>query len=348
MIARRIAPSRRLLAWTMGPLVGGMALGLAATTPALSQSIEWKMGVFTGPKHIWTVTARAISEDIAKASGGRLTIKVFDSGTLATGPGTLDAIQKGVMDAGSYIFTYSSFNQRPFFMLGGMPFVYRDAAGFNDAWTKESTLLDLANEQAVGYGYDNIQFMNAFYSGFAKLGFKDKSPKVPADLKGLKIRGTGVYLPVIEAYGAAAVSIITPEVYGGIQRGLIDGAMGLNTNWVNWKWSEPANYLVDYNFAVVAQAFTVNKKSLEALPDDLKALVGIYGKMFAAQMNTYYMELDAKAPHLLDGQMELYKPTAAEAKLWAEPKDGILKRWKEAVGEELANKALAVVDKYNK
>jgi TRAP-type C4-dicarboxylate transport system substrate-binding protein len=326
----------------------GLPLWVAAQSSSQAHPIELKFGLFTAPNHPITLMTREISNEVEKTTNGRVIVKVFDSGILGTGPGTLDAIQKGVMDIGTYVWTYAPMKQMPFLMAGGLPFVYRDGAGFIDAWVKEDKLTTMANEYVHKYGYDNVLFMATYFNGFGKMGFRDKEVKVPADLKGLKIRGTGTYIKIIESYKATAVTINSPDVYGALERGLIDGAMGLYTNWVNWKWMEPSKYLLDFNFAPVGAAITMNKTSWAKLPDRDKKLVGEYIKKLQAAENKYYIDLEESGEKAVKKHMKVYEPTPEQRKLWSAPKDAIIGEWLKAAGEKAGNEALAVIEKYNR
>ena len=337
-----------IIALALSLVLISLPLSAVAQSSSQAQPIELKFGLFTAPKHPITSMTREISSEVEKTTNGRVIVKVFDSGILGTGPGTLDAIQKGVMDIGTYVWTYAPMKQMPFLMAGGLPFVYRDGNGFIDAWAKEDQLTTMANEFVHKYGYNNVLFMATYFNGFGKMGFRNKEVKVPADLKGLKIRGTGTYIKIIESYKATAVTISSPEVYGALERGLIDGAMGLYTNWVNWKWMEPSKYLLDFNFAPVGAAITMNKTSWAKLSDQDKKLVGEYIKKLQTAENKFYIDLEKSGENDVKKYMKVYEPTPEERKLWSAPKNTIVGEWLKAVGEESGNKALAVIEKYNR
>jgi C4-dicarboxylate-binding protein DctP len=338
--------SRRLFAVSFLSAAAGAALG--AFAPAAAQSLELKHGTFLPPRHPSTQTMRSSADMLAAMTDGRVKVKVFDSSTLAKSTDQLDAVQRGVMDLGRYIFTYSSLKQRPFYMVGSIPFLYRDGAGFIQAWTSDPTLMEMANAYAPKYGYDNVILFDVSYSGFARVALRNKEARTPSDLKGLKIRGTGTYIAIVESYGGSAVTIDTPEVYGALERGLIDGAIGLNTNWINFKWAEPATYLIDYNLAPVGATLALSKTTWTKLSDRDKGLFRYYAKYMAAELTNQYLQEDVSGNNILASQVKIYTPTSEEKKLWDAPRGKVVDEWIKVIGDADGRKAIAIIEKYNK
>lgn len=335
----KLASSIRVFMFAGGALLAGNAVA--------QQPIELKLGTFTGPQHPVTAVLRETAATAEKVTNGRVKVRVFDSGTLGTGLGTLDAVQRGVMDLGNYVWTYASMKRLPFLAIGGLPYVYRDGKGYADAWEKDPYLLKTANEHVVEKGYDNVFFAAPYYSGFARIGFKTAEPKVPNDIKNLKIRGTGTYNEIVESYGAVVVTIATPEVYGALERGIIDGAVGLDTNWTNWRWMEQAKYLLDFAIAPVGGSIAVNKAAWSKIsPEDQKKLEA-YFQDVQAGLNKYYQTLDETENRQLATRMKIYRPTAEERKLWGAPKNRIVGDWLAAVDPEQGKAAMAVIEKFN-
>jgi TRAP-type C4-dicarboxylate transport system substrate-binding protein len=333
--------------FNLSGVVAALAI-VASTTAHAQQPLVLKFGTFLGPRHPAVKMFKTNAEQVDKDTGGRVQVRVYDSGTLAGGPQTLDAVQKGVMDIGFYVWTYAPLGQLPLLTIGGLPYIYRDGQGYVDAWTKDDTLLNAVNKQVAERGYTNTFFVAPYFSGFARMGFRGHEPKVPADIKGLKIRGTGTYNDVTKAYGAVAVTIQTPEVYNALQSGLIDGAVGLASNWINFRWKEPAGYLLDFRIAPVGGALAVNKATWSKLSDKDKSALK---KMFDADqagMNKYYVKLESDQMELVKGDMKIYVPTDEQLKLWRQPKKHIMDQWLKAAGPDAGKALIAVVEKYNK
>ena len=190
-------------------------------------------------------------------------------------------------------------------------------------------------------------FFDVSYTGFARIALRNKTAKVPGDLRGLKIRGTGTYIDIIKSYGAAAVTIDTPQVYGALERGLIDGAVGLNTNWINFKWAEPATYLVDVNLAPVGATLAVSKTAWNKLSARDQKLFRVYAQMQAAELTNQYLREEISGNNIIGRKLTIYQPTAAEKKQWNALRGEAVEAWTKVVGAEVSAKAMAIVEKYN-
>jgi TRAP-type C4-dicarboxylate transport system substrate-binding protein len=233
-------------------------------------------------------------------------------------------------------------------MFGSFPFIFRDSSGYIDAFTKEDTLEKLATDYLAEVGYKNVLVTGTYYVGFYQMGFKNKEPKVPSDLKGLKVRSLGAIQPFFDRYGITSVNVNTPDVYDSLERGLIDGAIGVYSNWVDWGWGEPATYLVDVNLAAVGLYFAVSKASLAGLRPDDRAVVEKFLKSLQEALNAEYVKSDQTYKTTITARqlMKIYSPNAQETKAWFESRDEVVQKWVKDVGPRGAQ-ALKVIEKYN-
>ena len=126
---------------------------------------------------------------------------------------------------------------------------------------------------AWAYLNDLHEKLGIYY--LARLGLDVKfhlyliKPIKAADLKGLNIRVSPMYLQVVKALGGNPVVIPPTEVYTGLQRGVVDGycwpAMGIK----DWGWEKLTKYVVDPGFYRVPNPLLVNLKTWNKLPKKL-------------------------------------------------------------------------------
>jgi len=324
--------------------------GFLAASAAEAQVVELKLQFFQASQQVGPRLVRALSPRVEKITEGRVKISVFDSGTLSKGPQMFDAVEKGVVDIGAWAFSFASAKNLPLLMLGSFPFVYRDAAGYIDAW-KDDSLLALANDYISEAGYRHVAIGSTYYAGFYQMGFKDKEPKSPSDLKGLKVRSLGSIMPFFERNRVSAVSVDPPAVYEALQRGIVDGAIGVYANWVDWGWGEPATYLVDFNIAAVGIALLVNKDSMAKLRPSDRVAVESFLRWVSDALNEHYLKTDQTYRQIVsDHLMKIHTPSGKDLQEWngmrKEVGDEIKRQWLEKIGEQGA-KALRIIEKHN-
>jgi TRAP-type C4-dicarboxylate transport system substrate-binding protein len=304
-------------------------------------------GMFLPPTHERTILLEEVFAAVEEMTEGRVKVKVFPAGALASAPDTPMAIQKGVMDMGFFPFAVFNANFLPLLQMGAMPFTYRDSAGYLNAWQSEDTLINLANKYLAEQGYDKVYVQKPQYSGFYTLGFKDKTPKVPADMDGIKMAARGSVLEVMEMYPSANVYIDNPEVYDALTKGIVDGSPGLPTNWVNSNWMEPINYRLKVNLMAVGSTMGYNKSSFEELSSVDRAILQGALDWIRSAGNSNALRLDVEADAIIAKNVDsTYTPTAEEAKLWSDAGSEYIDEWLEIVGDD-GLQALEVIKKYN-
>jgi C4-dicarboxylate-binding protein DctP len=107
-------------------------------------------------------------------------------------------------------------------------------------------------------------------------GFKDfsanKSIKVPADYKGLKMRiqSSKVLGDEIKALGGIPQVMAFSEVYQALQTGVVDGTENPPSNFYTQKMHEVQKFLALTEHGVIEYAVIVNKKFWDGLPADVR------------------------------------------------------------------------------
>ncbi len=93
-----------------------------------------------------------------------------------------------------------------------------------------------------------------------------RAPIKPGDaLKGLKIRTTPTYEPLVKTLGGATVTLPSPQIYTAMQKGLIDGAAYVTTSLVKQKLYEVAKYMARPIWGISDTFFMINLKKWQSL-----------------------------------------------------------------------------------
>jgi TRAP-type C4-dicarboxylate transport system substrate-binding protein len=100
-----------------------------------------------------------------------------------------------------------------------------------------------------------------------------KKPIQSADLKGLNIRVSPMYLQIIKGLGGNPVVIPPTEVYAALERNVVDGfcwpAVGIR----DWGWQKQVKYIVEPGFYQVPNPLVINLNTWNNLPKKIKDLL---------------------------------------------------------------------------
>jgi len=114
------------------------------------------------------------------------------------------------------------------------------------------------------------------------------------DLKGMKIRATGLAAKVVTALGAAPVGATMPETYDALRTGVVDGSMAPIEALKGWKWGEVVNYTTyNYGSAYTTAIFVVmNKAKWNSLPPDIQKVFDEVSKEWIDKQGATWDRID--------------------------------------------------------
>ena len=236
------------------------------------KSFNLKM-VTTWPKDFpgLGTSANRLAEKINAASGGQIKIKVFGSGELVPAYEAFDAVRNGTADM---------CHDSPYYWLSKHPatvFFSTLPSGLNSS-EQTSWLLYGGGNKLWQELYDEFNLV-AFPSGNAGLqmfGWFKKEINSLDDIKGLKVRMSGIHAEVLNRIGAITVNIPGGEIMTSLQSGVVDG--------VEWggPWMDLAfgfHKIVPYCYGPglhepgLNTSLTINKNLFNSMSDELKNII---------------------------------------------------------------------------
>ncbi len=252
---------------------GALTGALAGAAPALAQGpTQWTL-VTSWPKGAPGpgTTARRIAERITLMSGGRLSVKLYGAGEIVPAFEVFDAVAQGTADLGhtASFFWSGKFEAAPFFTA--VPFGLTPDG--HHAWIYHGGGQALWDELYAAAG---VKPFLAGNSGMQMGGWVKREITDLEDLKGLKYRIPGLGGEVMRRLGVTAVSLPPGEILPALQSGAIDGAEFLGP------WSDlalslnkaaPYYYWPGFHEPNGSAECLVNRRSFDALPEDLRAIV---------------------------------------------------------------------------
>jgi TRAP-type C4-dicarboxylate transport system substrate-binding protein len=205
------------------PILSGMP-ATPLTRPAQALAATTLKAQFFLPKgHPISKRLEQIYQEVEQATGGEVKIQGFYASELVPLPQALDALSSGTLDVlvgpGNY---YSG--KIAIADFGIMPLNFKAPADRAKAFYDEG-LIEILNKDYVRLGIVcPAPFL--YFIGEEVLLRKGLAVNGVADFKGLKLRvAGGELIELVKALGAEPVFIAPPEVYTGLQRGTVDGAI---------------------------------------------------------------------------------------------------------------------------
>jgi TRAP-type mannitol/chloroaromatic compound transport system substrate-binding protein len=228
-----------------------------------------------GTNEIFSEMAQQYVTRVNEMSGGRLKIEYLPAGAVVKPFEIIDAVSKGVLDAGHHVSGYwygknksaSLFGTGP--VSGATPDIglsWIQAGGGQQLWDKLVTKMNL-----------NVVGFFSFPMPSQPLGwFKKSPPKKAADLKGFKYRTIGLAADMLQEMGMAVAQLPGGEIVPAMQRGVID-AFEFNNPTADMRFGaqDVAKFYSMGSFHQAQEFFEIifNKDKYNALPADLKAIL---------------------------------------------------------------------------
>lgn len=267
--------------------LSALALGLALTATNATAA-DLKFANYMAPTHPYVAGAfDPFAAKVAEATGGAVTVKVYNGGELGAGPADQYArVVDGVAEFAFGLPGYTAANF-PLTLLTELPGVITEADGTATIWKN----IDLIQPE-----FERVKLVALWSNAQNVLYTRDKAVRTPADVAGLKIRvpsrNAGL---VVEAWGGAPVSMPVSDIYNALQTGVIDGAMIDGTATMAFKLGEVANFLTVGMDTTISPFFIImNRDAFNGLSADHQAAVLQVGQEISVTGNQVQLAEAAK------------------------------------------------------
>jgi len=273
-----------------------IANGIAPTVPT-----HWWFKEFLGPK-------------LEQQSKGRIQTNVQVNSTLCSEHKCVEQARLGQIDIGSVSGgNIGSFGST--FDILNLPYIFKDDAAAEkliNGWLGK----ELAARAEKEMGLHIIAIIPSY--SFRNVGNSKREVRVPADLKGLKIRVTKspVELNLMKTWGATAVPFDWSQLYEGLSTGVVDGYYIPDAYVAAQKFYEVAKFITVTGGAWNAHIMFMDKKRHDRLPDWAKQDLSNIGQEIRDLSFKVDAQWMAKQNKLLEGKVRIYQPTAKELQQW--------------------------------
>ena len=257
--------------------VGGAAAaaGAALAAPAIAQespSISWRLAS-SFPKSLDTIYGggEELSTRLKEATDGKFSIQVFAAGEIVPGLDSIDAAGSGTVEA-AHSVGYYNWGKDPAYACGAdLPFTF--SARAKNAYNYYGGGIENYNEFLSG---QNLVSYPGGNTGVQMGGWYRKEVATVADLKGLKMRISGLAGRVMEKLGVVPQQLAGGDIYPALEKGTIDATEWVgpyDDNKLGFQKVAPYYYYPGFWEGGPTVSFFFNKGKYDELPENYKALL---------------------------------------------------------------------------
>ncbi len=292
-------------------LVVALAL-IAGPVPGNCKSVELTYSIFFPATHGHTLLAAEWAKEVEKRTNGAVKISMYPGATLTPADQCYDGVVTGISDIGMSVLSYAK-GRFPLTEVIDLPLGYKSglqATRLCNAYYEKFKPKELADSK--------IMYLHAHGPGI----FHTKKPvKTMEDLKGMKIRGTGTSIKVVEALGATPVAMPQPETYDALQKGVVDGLVSPIETLKGWKFAEVIKSTTENFGSAYTLAFfvTMNKKKWDSLAPELKKEIENINKEWIDKTGKAWDQMDKEGKEFtLSRGNQVIQLSKEEDQRWAD------------------------------
>lgn len=282
-------------------LVALVALILCGLTGIAQAQQKIRMQTAVPSASIYFELLQRYADRVDKMSNGRLKIEILPDGAIVPAFEILDAVDKGIVEAG-YAWTHYWSGKHPAAGLFSNPMA--GAGAGLDQLSHVAWLLEGGGQQLLDKFYSDVLQLNVVAHmvqpmGPDPLGWFSRPIKSVEDFKQMKYRSPpGITGEIFKEMGVAAVAMPGGEIVPAAQRGTIDAAewigpaddrnLGLHTIWKNY-------YLQGLHQSTDVGEVLYNKDVYNKLSPDLQAILKTAAMATIAETYAFNVSRNAQA-----------------------------------------------------
>jgi len=252
----------------MGALAGAL-IATGAQAAVDGPKVAWNLAAY-GPPRPATLALDRISEFVSAETNGNFTIKVAYGETLAPAKEILDGAKIGAFELGWWVPTYAP-GKQPSLTALGLPFLplgdLMNATRATHAYYQHPAV-------AREHGIWNLDYIMVVFNPAYEFMGRGEAPDSIEAWKGLRVRALGGGGTAMARLGAVPTNVTAPEIYGALERGIIDAAALPYASFDAYNIKELGQwYTKGFALNYIVSAVIANKDAHERLPAQYKELL---------------------------------------------------------------------------
>jgi len=258
------------------------ALACAAVvvaTPEAQAPIAIKLATLVPEGSVWDKNIKQMGEEWKTATGGRVTVTVFNGGSQGDEPTVLRKMRLDALQAASFTAVGLGTIDAAFNVFD-IPFFFDSYDELNYVQDKLTPAIR-KNVEKKGF-----VLLNWGAGGWAQV-FAKKPIQTVDDLKGIKLytsAGNDAMVQWFKANGFQPRAMAMTDIMTGLSTGMIDGMPSTPLAAMLFQWNRQTPYMLDIGLAPIVGASVVTAKTWKAIPEAdkpklLEAAAGVEARL---------------------------------------------------------------------
>ena len=307
--------------------VAFLAFSFGAVSTAQAAESVWNFNIWGG-KRAFTAGIESLKVDLEKAGGGQFELKINYGDALGPRRQNPENIRVGAFEAGQICVGYYP-GKLPLLSVMELPFLLprdlQERANVEDEVLEHPDIVaELADRWNMRY------FGPAFLPAYEFMG--NKRIETTADMKGVKMRISGLNAKALQVFGAVPTMVTAPDGYNALDRGTID-SFGFPYSYAfgAYKLYEVSKYVTEgLGMSGFMCLQTVNIDAWNKTPKSVRDALPAAQKSAIAKMIDAYITADKKWIPIFHKKLEVVKIDPSVRAELAAGSDKIYAEWTKA------------------
>jgi TRAP-type C4-dicarboxylate transport system substrate-binding protein len=312
-------------------LAGAMALSFVATGAiAQDKTFNLKLSYWVPPSHLLTPGYKEWAESVEKASNGTIKTTLYASSQLGSGPDHYDMVKRGVAD---FVLVNPGYTPGRFPVIGvvDLPFVsdsaYKAAPAIRRFYVKyaEKEMPDVIVCHTFSHEPGTM--------------ISKKLVRVPADVKGLKVRTANQTIAsLVTSMGASSVQVPIMEAADTLKKGITDAITGTYDSLTHpaFKFHTVTEYTLDTKMYLATLLHLISRKTYDSMSAAQKKVIDDHctPEWSARVYKHWYDDQVERENEIRKAGDKITKITTigpAELEQWRKAAEPVVTSWKESV-----------------
>jgi TRAP-type transport system periplasmic protein len=238
------------------------ALALLAASGSAQAQTAIKLATLVPEGSVWDKNIKQMGEEWKTATGGRVTVTVFNGGSQGDEPTVLRKMRLDALQAAS-ISAVGLGNIDASFNVFDLPFFFDSYDELNYVQDKLTPVIR-RNAEKKGF-----VLLNWGALGWAQI-FTKKPVQTVDDLKSIKLytsAGNDQMVQWFKANGFQPRAMAMTDIMTGLSTGMIDGMPSTPLAAMLFQWNRQTPYMLDIGLAPIVGASVITQKAWKAVPD---------------------------------------------------------------------------------